>query len=117
MRDLPRGELTSLELYFYDTYVLPNDGDARQARALAHCWLATGLWDEWQIRDWLEACPGISPATAQALELAGITPEQAIQRVWLGRRVQDRPPIWRRVVEGDLTPYAAKQELQQAMPA
>lgn len=117
MRDLPQGELSPLETYFLTSYVLPNGGAVAEARALAETWEVTGLWDDAQVIDWLEACPGISPATAQALELAGITPEQAIERVWHGRRVQDRPPIWRRVVAGDLTPAAARDELQQAIGA
>jgi hypothetical protein len=107
-------ELCPLEAYFLDSYVLPNGGDLVQARALAETWQATGLWDDAQAIDWLEACPGISPTTAMALELAGITPEQAIERVWQGRRVQDRPPLWRRVVAGDLSAPAAREELRQA---
>lgn len=115
MRDLPQDELSPLETYFLQSYVLPNGGTVAEARALAETWDVTGLWDHQQAIDWLEACPGITPATAQALELAGITPEHAIERVWDGRRVQDRPPIWRRVVAGDLTPAAARDELKQAI--
>lgn len=75
------------------------------------------VWfDHKQARRWLDSHPHIKPATAAALAGVEMTPEEAAERIWFGKRHPHRPTLADRVGCGDLTAKQARDELRALLP-
>lgn len=74
---------------------------ARESERAAREWLAAGFDDPEEVEDWLRArC--FSPASAAALERAGITPEQAALRTRAGSADYEETIAYK-LTRGDLS--------------
>ena len=82
-----------------------------RADRLAQEW-AEVWFDVKQARAWLNAHPSIQAAVAAAFSRVGITPDQASERIWYGKRDQAKPNLADRVGCGDLTAERALEELR-----
>jgi hypothetical protein len=54
---------------------------------------------------------------AAELVLAGVTPAEAAEQLWLGKRARHRPPLWSRVQFREITPSQAADEVRRSRGA
>jgi hypothetical protein len=73
----------------------------------ARAWVAAGFEDAEEVDEWL-AAKCFSPEGAHALELAGITPEQAAKRTRAGRADYEET-IGYKIIKGDLSIEEARR--------
>jgi hypothetical protein len=92
----------------------PTDAELARAAQLARAWQEQGAFDVDEVRDWLELCPHVTPDVAVQLTLEGVTPQDAAEQLWLGRRERHRAPLWSRVQFREITPREAAEEVRRA---
>lgn len=122
--ELPEGTIDPLTALMLDRFILgmrrdgstarPSVQELRQADRLAGAWKELGVFDLDEVTEWLDHCPQITPDVAVELVLAGVTPHEAAEQLWLGRRAKHRPPLWSRVQFQEITPDEAVEELRRA---
>lgn len=119
------GEIAPLTRLMLDAVLLPQRGalpgeapwveEVERADRMAAEW-ASYFFDDKEARPWVELHHGsVPPSTARALTSAGLTAEEAAERVWYGKRHRSRPSLAQRVRLGDLTPEEARDELSRAL--
>lgn len=85
---------------------------AETPEAAARRWLAAGFADAEEVADWLAArC--FQPTTAERLEAAGVTPEQARLLTTAGRRDYEDTVAYK-VGQGDLAVEEARRIITSA---
>jgi hypothetical protein len=89
--------------------------EVEDAKRLAQEW-AEVWFDHQQARAWLNLHPQIKPATAAAIAGVGLTPEQASERIWYGKRHPDRPTLAELVTRGDITAKQARDQFRLLPP-
>jgi hypothetical protein len=92
----------------------PTTAELARAAQLARAWEEPGAFDVDEVREWLELCPHVTPDVAVQLTLEGVTPQDAAEQLWLGRRERHRAPLWSRVQFREITPSEAADEVRRA---
>lgn len=117
-----QGEVSDMTRLMLDRKVLPERDWRDHGKRLMNYEVerAKQHADEWaqlwftpkEVAAWLDLHPHIRPQVAADLQRHGLSPEDAVTRIWYGHVRSDRPTLAERVGCGDITPKQARAELR-----